>query len=155
MQETMGKSYDWDDEISVSMGGDYQLLAAGDYDFEVINFERARHESSPKLPACWQAILTLAVGGDEAATTIKHNLFLHEKTQRLLSAFFAAIGACKDGDTYKMNWSNVIGQKGRCRVGVRDWIKKDGTPGQSNEIAKFYPAELPEATAPTYQQGRF
>ena len=37
----------------------------------------------------------------------------------------------------QMNWNTVIGARGRCKVGVRNWTGKDGQEYQSNQIEKF------------------
>ena len=42
------KELGWDDVIEKE--SDFTLLPAGDYDFTITGFERARHEGSEKLP---------------------------------------------------------------------------------------------------------
>lgn len=37
-----------------------------------------------------------------------------------------------------MNWSQVTGATGRCKVAIRNWTGRDGETKQSNEIKKFY-----------------
>ena len=156
----MGRELGWDDEIE--RDSEFTLLPEGDYDFEVISFERARHAGSTKLPACNKAVLTLEVGGDQAAARIRHNLFLHTKTEGMLCAFFLGIGARKHGEKVSMDWNRVVGARGRCKLGIRKWISdKSGEEMQSNEIKRFYEPEMaqaapaPAANAPTYVQGRF
>ena len=53
-----------------------------------------------------------------------------------------------------MNWSKVVGSKGRCKVGVREWVSdRDGEKKQSNEIKRFYePVEKP---AQGFKAGEF
>lgn len=88
------KEFGWDDEIEKD-SDEWVLLPEGDYDFTVTAFERGRHQGSDKLPPCNKAILTLKVEGKEGTATITHNLFLHSKTEGMLSAFFCAIGQKK------------------------------------------------------------
>ena len=85
------REYNWDDVITED-ATEFPLLPEGDYDFEVESYERARHPGSDKLPPCNKAIVKIRI--EEAAGTvyINHNLFLHSKTEGMLSAFFAAIG---------------------------------------------------------------
>lgn len=138
------KELGWDDEIEKE--SDFVLLPEGDYNFTVSAFERGRHEGSEKLPPCNKAIISLHIESNEVNTTIKHNLFLHTKTEGMLSAFFCAIGQKKHGEKLKMNWTAVVGAKGRCKVGIRNWTSKNNELMQSNEIKKFYD---PEETKPT------
>lgn len=138
----------WDDTITKD--SEYELLPEGDYDFEVTNFERGRHNGSDKLPACNKAVVTLYATSAQAAGTIKHNLFLHTRTQGLLSAFFVGIGQKKKGEDFTMNWNAVIGSKGRCKIGIHEWTGNDGNKRSGNEIKKFYEPE--EKAAPSQQQ---
>lgn len=130
----------WDDEIEKD-SGDFILLPEGDYDFTVESFERGRHPGSDKLPPCNKAILKLRIDTDEGAAVITHNLFLHTKTEGMISAFFTSIGQKKKGEKIKMNWNAVIGASGRCKVGIRTWNGNDGKDHRSNEIKKFYEKE--------------
>lgn len=139
------RELDWDSEISHD--SEYVLLPEGEYDFTVKKFERARHNGSPKLPACNKAVLTLEVTDGKNKATIEHNLFLHQKTEGMLCEFFTSIGQRKHGEKLKMNWPAVMGAKGRCKVYVDKWTGKDGQPKESNKIRKFL-APKAETTAP-------
>lgn len=145
----MERALDWDDSIEKD-GGDFILLPEGDYDFKVEKFERARHSGSAKLPACNKAILTISIEGEEGTATLIHNLFLHTKTEGMLSAFFSAIGLKKKGEKVNMNWTMVPGSTGRCKVGIRNWTNSEGKAMQSNEIKKFYAKE-----EKTFKAGEF
>ncbi len=146
MAEYLDRELSWDDEIERE--SDFILLVEGDYDFTVTGFERARHEGSDKLPPCNKAIISIRIDSPEGSTTIKHNLFLHSKCEGLLSAFFIGIGQKKHGEKLRMNWNNIIGAKGRCKIAVRTWKNKNtGEEMQSNEIKKFYdPEDAPAST---------
>lgn len=135
----MERELDWNDEIEKD--SDFTLLPEGDYDFTVESFERGRHPGSDKLPACNKAILKLRIDSNEGSTILTHNLFLHTKTEGMISAFFTAIGQKKKGEKVKMNWNAVIGAKGRCKLSIRNWKGNDGEERQSNEIKKFYEKE--------------
>jgi len=135
----------WNDEIQ-NDGGDFVLLPDGEYDFRVEGFKRARHEGSPKLPACNKAVLTLDVGNEEISSTMQENLFLHTKTEGLLCQFFRSIGARQSGEKMVMDWSKVVGATGRCKVTTRTFTKRDGTKGEANEVRFLDPDE--GATAP-------
>ena len=147
-EQVIDRELGWDDQIERE--SDFILAPAGDYDFVVTGFERARHEGSPKLPPCNKAVVSIQINTPEGDVTIKHNLFLHTKTEGMLSAFFIGIGQKKHGEPLRMNWNNVIGARGKCKVGIREYKGDDGEIRQFNEIKKFY--EPPEpAPTPQYQ----
>lgn len=127
----------WDDTIEKDSGGDFILLPEGDYNFTVAKFERARFNGSTNLPPCNQAKLELTIHSSQGDVTIFHNLFLHTKTEGLLSAFFSAIGQKKKGEPLRMNWNAVIGANGRCQL-EHNKYKKDGRDFTNNQVKKFY-----------------
>lgn len=130
----------WDDQIEKD-GPEFIILPEGDYDFEVVEFERGRHNGSEKLPPCNKAVVGIKIASDKGSTTIKHNLFLHTKTEGMLCAFFTGIGQRKKGERVTMNWNQVVGSKGRCKVGIRKWTNDEGKEFTNNEIKKFYEPE--------------
>lgn len=133
------RELDWND--SIEHDSEFVILPEGDYDFEVMSFERARHAGSEKLPACNKAILTLKVYDNKGnETEIKHNLFLHTKTEGMLCAFFVGIGQRKHGEQLKMNWNTVVGSKGRAKIAIKKW-EYDGKEYEGNEVRKFYEPE--------------
>lgn len=142
----------WDDEIEKD-GGDYVLLPEGDYDFTVKSFQRGRHNGSEKLPPCPKAILTLTVWGPDNSVDITHNLFLHSKTEGLISEFFRAIGLKKHGEKLKMDWSAVTGARGKCHVFVDTYTNKNGNQAQSNKIKKFYDSNSNENQKNSFGSG--
>ena len=148
----------WDDEIE-NDGQDFELVPDGDYDFEVVAFERGRHAGSEKLPACNKAMIHIKVyGSNGASTTIIHNLFLHSRTEGMVSAFLVGIGQKKKGESIKPRWGEVVGSKGRCKVVIKKWKHRDtGEEMSGNEIKRFYePAEKPPAQQQTtFQAGTF
>ncbi len=141
------RELNWDDQIE-NDSPEFILLPEGDYDFVVTEFERARHGGSEKLPPCNKAVISIKIEGNEGSTTIKHNLFLHQKTEGMLCAFFTGIGQRKRNEKLTMNWNKVVGSTGRCKVGIKTYNDK-----QYNEIKKFYePTEQPNQG---YVAGRF
>lgn len=151
-----GFALGWDDEFTNEQQ-EFVLLPEGDYPFEVTGMERARYEGGAKLPPCSMAKLTIRVfGGAKGDATVTDRLYLHTKTQGLLGAFFESIGQCKRGETFRPRWNEVGGAKGLCRLGIRSYTKKDGTPGESNEISKYLPPPEPTAApAHGWTQGAF
>lgn len=141
----------WDDQIEKD-GPEFTILPEGDYDFEVINFERGRHAGSEKLPPCNKATVQIKIEGPEGISTINHNLFLHTKTEGMLCAFFTAIGQRKKGEKVSMNWNAVAGSKGRAKVAIKKWTY-EGKNYEGNEIKKFY--EPTEGPVKGFEAGRF
>ena len=88
------------------------------------------------ISACY---VTLEIAGVNGSTTITHNIFLHTRTQGLLSAFFISIGQGKQGEVVKLDWNKVLGAKGRAAIIVRKYTKKDGTEAETNDVKQFLP----------------
>lgn len=151
----------WDDEIEKDSGGGFIVLPEGDYDFTVGKFERGRFKGSDKLPACNQAKVELIIHSPEHGdVTIEHLLFLHTKTEGLLSNFFSGIGQKRKGEKLRMNWQTVVGSRGRCKLYI-DKYKAAGkdTEYTSNKVKSFYPYEdvfgQPPAAPQHYQQNQY
>ncbi len=150
MGTDVGRELNWDDEIEKE-SPEYIMLPEGEYDFEVISFERARYAGGDKLPPCHQVKLKLQITVPEGTVTINHNLFLHSRVEGMLSAFFNCIGHKKHGEKLKMNWTLVPGSKGRVKVGTRTYNEKT-----FNEIKRFLePAPLSKPTSTSFKPGMF
>lgn len=142
--EDFNRALDWDDEIEKE--NEFVLLPEGVYDFEVVKFERGYHNGSDKLPACKKAILTIKISdGKGKETTIIHNLFLHTKTEGMISAFFLATGEKKHGEAIRPNWSGVTGAKGKCKVIVDTY-----NGNQYNKIKSFVTPDKKPASDSKY-----
>lgn len=139
---------DWDSEIEND--GGWKLLPTGDYDFTVKSVERGRYAGGAKMGPCPKATVTFEVkDGEGKPAEVRKDFYLNRACEGILCAFFASIGMRKHGERVRMNWGGAPGCTGRCSIVVRDYTKKDGTPGQSNDIKKFYePEEKPSASAP-------
>lgn len=148
-----GYELGWDSPIE-NDGPDYVVLPEGDYEFEVIDFERARHPGSEKLPPCNKAVVHIKIEGPEGVSTIRHNLFLHSITEGMLCAFFTGIGQRQKGQKVTMNWNAVVGAKGRAKVGIRKWKNDSGEEKTFNEIKRFYEPATAQAQ-PAYRAGNF
>lgn len=158
MNYEIGRELGWDDEIQ-NDGPDFVLLPDGEYPFEVTRMERARFQGSAKLPPCAMAILSISIdGGEKGKAFVTHRLYLHTRTEGLLCAFFESIGQRRHGEPLRPRWNEVPGSRGRCRLGVREYTKNDGTAATTNEIQRFLPPEENHRTAPAegeWVQGRF
>lgn len=143
------RELDWNDEIQKD-AGEFILLPEGDYDFTVKSFERGRYNGGEKLPPCKMAILNIEIEAAEGTASIQHRLYLHTRTEGLISAFFSSIGLKKKGEKVKMDWNAVPGAKGRCKIGIHEWTGNDGEKKQSNDIKKFYAKEEKQ-----FERGKF
>lgn len=149
MSEELERGYGWDDEIEDD-GPEFVVLPDGDYNFEVKSFERSRFQGKDGgLPPCNMAILNLSIENDSGICSIQHRLFLHKRCEGFLSEFFTSIGLKKRGERIKMDWSKVVGAKGRAKIGHREYN------GETyNQVLKFYE---PNEAAPkkTFTPGKF
>lgn len=137
----------WDDTIEKDSG--FVLLPEGEYDFVVKMYERGRFNGSDKMPPCAQATVHIEIDSPEGTATIKNNLFLHTKTEGILSSFFASIGQKKKGEPLRMNWNMVTGARGRCVVSQREY-----NGNTYNEIKRFLPMEDNQQTG-GFTPGKF
>jgi len=150
MADNIERELGWDDEIEKD-SGEFILLPKGDYNFTVTAFERGRHEGSDKLPPCNKAIISLEIESPEGTVTIRHNLFLHTKTEGMVSAFLVGIGQKKHGERVKPKWAAIVGSKGRAKIDVHKWTGNDGDEKSGNQVKKFYEPE----EKPTFTPGKF
>lgn len=134
----------WDDEI-VDDPTEFVLLPPGDYQFTVTEIERSRYDGGDKLPACNMAIVHCRFETSQGEAIIKNRLYLHTKTEGLLSAFFASIGLKKKGEPLRMQWGQAIGRQGMARVSQRPYEGE-----KYNEIRRFLlPADYDNPAAST------
>ncbi len=82
---------DWDDGIQED-GKECVLLAEGDYNFVVTNFERGRFPGEAKIPARNKAVITVEVHGEKGDASIRVDLLLYGTLEWRLSSFFRCIG---------------------------------------------------------------
>lgn len=154
---TTERELGWDDQIQ-NDGPDFEVLPEDDYDFEVVSYERARHPGSANLPPCSKAVVSIKITGAAGQTTIKHNLFLHTKTEGLICAYFTGCGLRKRGQKITINFDKSVGCKGRCKVGIRKFTNDKGDELMFNEIKKFYEPKVdvqPAAAPPAFTPGSF
>jgi hypothetical protein len=147
------RELNWDDEISQE--NEIITLPAGDYDFEVVKFERSRSKGSDSIPPSNMAVLDIKISNGKDSTNVKEYLVLHSKMEWKLSAFFRAIGQKKPGEPVRMNWNAVPGAKGRCKVIVSEYTNDKGEKRTNNKIEKFYDYIAPAASTHGWKAGAF
>ena len=128
---------DWNDAI-VEDGQEFITLEEGDYNFVVTAFERGRFPGSAKIPACNKSTITLAVETPEGRASVKFDLILYRTLEWRISSFFRCIGQKKHGERVTMDWTKVIGSKGRAHFKPRTYTDRDGNERQANDVDRFY-----------------
>ena len=127
---------DWDSTLE-SDGKQFTVLDEGDYTFTVTSFERGRYPGSAKLPPCNKAILTLTVDLPDGQTaTCREDLILYRTLEWKLSSFFRAIGQKKSGERLVMDWSKVLGARGRAHFKPRTYVS-NGTERTTNSVDHY------------------
>jgi hypothetical protein len=142
-QNPNGYELGWDDSIS-HQDTEFVLLSDGDYEFEIVNFERGSHNGSAKLPPCKKAVVTFRIKNPAGEpVSIKENFYLHSTQMNKLCNFFRCIGQGEDANgQIRMNWNAVIGSTGRVTIGTKLYNDK-----KYNEIKKFLPKQAGSAPA--------
>ena len=157
MASTKGYAIGWDDEIIDPGEPEFVLLTPGVYDFTITGFERGHFDGSEKMDACSMAKLTLRCSNGVQKTTVFTNLFLSSAVAFKLSKFAKAIGdmpaESTAGQKFHVDWNNIIGKSGKCRIKTRVYNGKD-----YNEVDDFIvpdpaapaPAPAPQAAPAAY-----
>jgi hypothetical protein len=127
---------DWGDTLE-SDGQEFVTLPEGDYNFTVTGFERGRFPGSAKMSACNKASLTLQVETGDGIAIVHTDLILNRVMEWQLSAFFRSIGQKKHGERLVMDWSRVVGSKGRAHFKPRNYTDKDGNQRQANNVDRY------------------
>lgn len=147
MASTKGYAIGWDDEIIDPGEPEFVLLTPGIYDFTVTGFERGHFDGSEKMDACSMAKLTLRCSNGVQETTVFTNLFLSSTVAFKLSKFAKSIGDMPAGDSkgqkFHVDWNNIIGKSGKCRIKTRVYNGKD-----YNEVDDFIVPDPANAPAP-------
>lgn len=133
-------AFGWDDEIQKE--DNFTLLPAGDYQFEIRNFERAYYDGGDKIPACPKAVVTFRIfAPDGSETVLTENYLLHKKMEWKLCEFFSGVGMRNKDEKLRMRWTpELIGKTGVCKVIIHKYKNRDGDDKEINRIDKLYPA---------------
>lgn len=147
MASTKGYAIGWDDEIIDPGEPEFVLLTPGIYDFTITGFERGHFDGSEKMDACSMAKLTLNCTNGVQETTVFTNLFLSSTVAFKLSKFAKSIGDMPAGDSkgqkFHVDWNNIIGKSGKCRIKTRVYNGKD-----YNDVDDFIVPDPAAAPAP-------
>lgn len=152
------KTFDWNDVIENESS--FVLFPEGIYRFKVTGFDRERYQGSEKIPPCNKASLELTVYDEVGrSTVIRDGLFLIERMEWKLSAFFIALGLKKHGEKCPMKWNEILGREGMCKI-IVDRYTRNGKEYENNKIDSYldpaqYPLAQPKPATPSWKGGTF
>lgn len=154
----MARALEWDSAIE-NDGGDFTLLAPGDYSFVVSDLTREQYEGSAKVPPCPRARIELEITApDGSLAHVRDSFLLVDTMEWRICQFFLSLGFRKHGERMVMDWNKVMGARGSVRIKYDDSpnAKKDanGKP-MYNAVDKYLePVQAPAAPAKKWTVGK-
>ena len=133
-----GFEFDWDSAIEHD-GQEFVVLPEGEYEFEVVGFERQRYTpaGNSKVPPCPMALIRLRMSDGVQTADVEERLYLHSSFEWKLCQFFTCIGQRKKGDRLVPNWRAVMGARGKCRLSQRTWTDRNGGERKNNQVSEY------------------
>ena len=147
MAEDLGTSLGWEEEIEAP-DNEFELIPAGEYNFEVEAVDRQQFNGSAKMSACPMAHVHLRIlDVPYENRKLFENLLLNSKVAWKIKQFFVCIGmhpadAPKE-QKVRMDWSHAIGRRGRIKVTTREYSGKT-----YNDVDEFLKPEVTTAQQP-------
>lgn len=129
----------WGDSF-VAEESSFKIFQPGEYPFVVTGFERKIYDgNSEKIQNGTPfAEITMEFTGPEGTTSVNDRLYMTKKWQWKLTQFFTGIGQAPVlGQPFSPNWTNVIGSRGNAKLRINKYTKKDGSPGENNQIEEY------------------
>lgn len=126
------KVLDWDSEIPVDEGrGDFVTLPDGtECEFEIKKFERDRSRAGDPMAK----LELICTADDKRRAYVHENLTLSPAAVFRVRKFGVAIGHLTPNEPGRIEWDEIIGLTGRCRLTVEKWTKRDGTEADTNKV---------------------
>lgn len=127
-------------ETFIAEESSFKLFQPGNYAFVVTGFERKIYDgNSDKIQNGTPfAEITMEFSGPEGTTLTSDRLYMTKKWQWKLTQFFTGIGQAPVlGQPFSPNWNNVIGSRGTAKLRINKFTKKDGSPGENNQIEEY------------------
>ncbi len=128
----------WDDVIQNE--SQFVLLPEGIYDFTVTKFEREWFDGSAKIEPCPKAALELTITAPQGSAVVKESLLLSAQVEWKLCSFFKSIGQKKSGVAFKMDWTKVLGAKGKAEIEINEYVGNDGSQKKNNRVKSYIDA---------------
>ena len=139
---------EWNDTIQDD-GREFVILPEGDYFFTVTDFERARFPGSAKIPACNKATLSLDIENDKGIATARVDLILYRTLEWRIASFFRSIGMKKHGEQVVMDWTKVVGARGKAHIKPRKYTDRNGNEREANNVEGFIDCDDPNGLVET------
>lgn len=128
---------DWDDGLTAEDEGyEFEVLPVGEYDFEVVDFEKTFSKSDKKM-----AKITLEIVYNGMKFKVWDYLVLTQNMAWKIASFFEALGLKKKGTELKqMPWNQIMEKTGRVK------IKHEEYNGQTSaKVDRYIPSVASEA----------
>ena len=131
-REQYGTEMDWDSEIPSDQGrAEFVTLPTGtECGFVIAKFSRDRSKAGDPMAK----IELICTAEDGRRAYVHENLTLSPNAIFRVRKFGVAIGHLRANEPGRIDWDNVIGATGRCRMGVEPWKRRDGTEAESNKV---------------------
>lgn len=85
---------------------------------------------------------------DGQTATCKEDLILYRTLEWKLASFFRAIGQKKSGERFVMDWTKVMGARGRAHFKPRTYVS-NGSEHTTNSVDRYYDYD-PQANTPDW-----
>lgn len=121
------QALDFHGEVENDSAG-FTILPAGDYPFTVEQFTREEYmpKEGSKLPQCKVAVLKIKIHGNELGdSTITERIYMVQRSEGKICAFFVSIGMRVKGEKFKMNFEGAPGKSGICKVKIEPYNGKE------------------------------
>lgn len=133
MNPSENERLDWNSATSVDAKEFKVLPANTEVGFTVVEFERATTAKGDNMAK----LSLLCETSDGLTATIKENLVLIRKCEWRINQLFRSVGLRKHGETSVPKWAELKGSRGRARLGVEQWVGKDGKTYDGNVIKDY------------------
>lgn len=137
---------DWNSEASKESEGFKVLPEGTEVNFTVVEFKKATSKNGANM-----AKLELKCETDDGlSATLREYLVLLRSCEWKINQFFTCVGLRKHGERSVPKWNEVLGSKGRAKLGVEKWESRDGKIYDVNIIKSFLePPENPTSKPST------
>lgn len=134
----MGEALSWDGSFT-DEDREFTTIPEGDYRFEVKSVERGQFAGSPKMAACPEAIVAIALNVEGQTRQLTERLKLNSKLKWIIKNFYRSIKmADENSQEVRMDWMGAIGRSGWCHVDVEEYNGKE-----YNHVSAWYaPSEV-------------
>jgi len=150
-------NYNENDAIPMDRPVEYEgtsIVPDGEYFFKVLKTERKQSEGGANFPAHLKMVIYLQIQDKEGNVigTVKDDIPMFMKFIWKYHDFAKSIGVVKpDVKDVFVNWNEVPGCEGKCKVTTRKYKKTDGSEGEQNQVKYLLPAKADTSFPPAEQ----